>query len=381
MINKTLIDTELAQLVGYRNENEHTLDVALNVAISGLFVNDLTGISLQAIESAGFLKSDLTPESTVSEYLEKIYNAELNGVLNEFLFKSQTLLRNKAIKSQGFENKFRNTEVSEQDNGRFVGFLMSLANGYNLISTIKRISLQLLEVQNIKIYLYDLLKQEAINIFDFDFTTAKDVQSKLTDFLLEYQDENSRSKDFLLGYYEFDSSNPLPEHQLNESNKSYQCKELTEGACSETFMSKSITIPNDYLNFNAVSGNYDLPIEAIENCDDNDYINFDFYKTTECDYTDIIIENKLEFAQVLQYQLAKRIISDCLFSNEFNTITESNRSNWNNLILHFNNLLNGYEFTDEFGNSGRKKGMIKELVESFEGIDINCFPKRRKIRL
>jgi len=101
----------------------------------------------------------------------------------------------------------------------------------------------------------------------------------------------------------------------------------------------------------------------------------------DCDMTDIIIANKMLFAEALQYMLALRIISDCYYSKEFNSITESNRKSWQSLIIHFNNLLNGYEFVDGQGNSGRKAGLIEEIVTMLEGIDYQCFTRRRVMKL
>jgi len=375
MIDFTQIITQFLELVGYRNENEITLSTSQNKSDSGLFVNDLAGISLQAIDKAGFLKSDLTPEETVTEYLEKIYNAELQVILNDFIFKSENLLKTKSLKFQSFANEFNYTKETSQGDGRFIGFKLYLKNGYNLIAKIKSIVIQLLESQTVKIYLYDLLKQAPISTFDFNFVSEKDAQVQaVTNWILKYQDEISREKNYLIGFYEYDPAMPLPNHQLNSTNKAYSfdfCNYI------EDFEIKSIIIPNNKLNYNSVSGVYDLPINAYDSMQIQNYAMLDFNVSIECDYTDILIENKLKFGQALQYNLARRIITDCLFSNEFNSITEQNQKNWNNLILHFNNLLNGYEFIDAQGNSGRKSGILKDLVKSFEGIDKNCFPRRR----
>jgi len=378
MINRTQIHTEFSELVGFRNENEITLTPSLNNSISGLYVNDLGGISLQDIHSAGFLKADLTHEETVSEYLEKIYNAEIDKMLLNFLAKKDKVLLLKNL-AKNFDLINKSAYDFAEQTGDFVGFMFDFENSQTLVATIEAISLQVSEVQTVKLYLYETNQTAPIKTFDYVVSQPYDkILQEVTDWTIKYQDDNGSGLVFMLGYYEFDPDNILINHQLNETNKAYNIDfEFPQNQKDVLF--SPIKIAKENWNFNTATGLYDLPkldIVIMHNSRGlNARVSFD------CDYTDLIIRYKSRFAEMLQIQLAKRIIEDCNFTNEFNHITESNRQNWASAILYYNNLLNGYEFTDEQGNSGRGRGIIDEVIISFEGIDKVCFPKRRNFVL
>ena len=372
MLDFTQILSEFHNLVGYKNENEIILTPDLNQSDSGLFVNDIAGVDLLSIQKSAFLKSDLTPEKTVSDYLSDIYNTEVIALLLQFIREKENYLKNslfpareKIVEKSASQDKLAQSE-------RFVGFYIYLSKSHNLLTKILRLSLQLTESQTIRVYLYDLNKKQPIKTQDIDITHPFDrIYHDLTDFILNY----NGSGEYLIGYYEYQSDNPQA-YQLHQNNNSYKIDKVSAKSIKKLVNIAPISIDKSYLD----TTNFTLPdtagISPILYS-----AGLDLEIEIDCDYTDLIINNKMKFAEALQIQLAKRIIGDCLYTKEFNTVTESNRSRWQSMILYFNNRLNGYEFQDEHGNSGRKEGLIKELIKSFEGIDNVCFPKLRTIKL
>ena len=167
---------------------------------------------------------------------------------------------------------------------------------------------------------------------------------------------------------------------MNENTQAYSIDNNIEITAKEKLNYVPIYVIKDNLIFDVGIGDFIAPtFDDIEIATESAGI--DVNVRLECDYTDIFINYKEDFAELLQLFLARRIIVDCLYSNEFNTITESNRKNWTNLNIYFSNLIDGYEFTDEKGNYSTKSGVITNIFKQFEGIDEVCFPKLRKIVL
>lgn len=359
MLDFTQINSAFAELVGYNEENEITLDASLKNSDSGLKVNSLPGVDLISIQKSLFLKSDLTREKTVSEYLTGIYNPTIQSMLMQFIAKTQTYLMESAVKYQSYIESFSRAYDLAENSGYFVGYILNLRNGFNLFAQIEAISLKLKEAQNITVYLFDTAKKTAISSFELNYTDAESVQSfDLTDWILQFKDDLNQDKLYMIGFFESD---------LTATNKFYI--QYSDNLTVNELNYVPIGIKSDYLD------SYNLP--AYEYAEINAYSYFTVKVKIECDYTELLVNNKLKFAELLQISLAKQIISDCLSSKEFNDITESNNKNWQNMLLHFNNLINGYAFTDSYGNSGRKAGLNEEIIQQFEGIDKNCFPKRR----
>lgn len=367
------IKTQFAELVGFHEENEISLSANLQTSNSGLYVNDLQGVDLISIEKAGFLKSDLTPENTVSEYLTKIYNDEVQKLTQKFIDKAQIYFQHSEILSDFDLQKQISQNLVEQE-GNFNAYILSLRNGFNLVGIIESLSLQINEAQTVKLFLYETSQKTAIATFDLivdeDYSV---IMRDVSDFIIKYRNENKTNLIFLLGYYECDSNNIQP-IQLDATTKIYECENHYSG--SNDFLDfQSISIPNENLKWNGTT--YDLP--NLDSYNVTNGMGLNARVSLQCDFTSIIIKYKNYFAEALQNQLALRIITDCNFSKEFNAITESNRKNWSNLILYFKNELYGYEFTDADGIPKFQKGILNGIIKRFEGIDKVCFPRMRNL--
>jgi hypothetical protein len=348
-------------------------DQLLVTSDSGLFVNDISGVDLVAVKKCIHINDDLTPSQTVTEYLESIFNPEVINLTNKFLQKSKTLLKNKELhKSQTTFNQI--SEDTEAQNGNFRGFLIQLDDSNTVINTIKNAIFQLTETDNFDIFIYDLTKKVALQTINVTYSTATDVLVKtLSDYVL--QNTNSQtSKQFLIGVYEH-NADIVSTSQLSATNEWYQYDFFE----SDYFNMIPIKIAKEYHNYNSISGTYDLP--NINQICETSYSVFNLELTKESDYTNLIVKFKNNFAEALQYQLALRIISDCINTKNFNQVTESQINNWKGLQIFLDNKLNGYDFKDDKGNSGHFQGIIEQLIYDFEGLDNYVYRRRNLLSI
>jgi hypothetical protein len=299
---------------------------------------------------------------SVKTYLSNIYDSEVKKLIENFILESQ-----KTLKTQKLYNNFdlfniQNYNELEQ-NGSFVGVMFYFDEAKNVILELERVSLQISEPQTIKLYLFDCSKKTAIATFDIDvLADFNKVNLLLSNFIMKYQDENESGKTYICGYFQNDLTRTTKIYEL-ETNRTVDYVHFTP-----------ISIDSEHLD------GVNLP-KLTNICFENRSYGLDFRVSFDVDYTDLILKYYDKFANVLQFQIAKRILEDCLSSNEFNSITESNRNVWTNQILLLNNYLNGYSFQNENIKQGKSIGLMEKLVEQFEGLDDVLFPVRRKMVL
>jgi hypothetical protein len=345
---------------------------------SGLYVNDLP-IKLEDINKSLFITSGLVPEKTITQYISDIYNVEVQNVVNRFIRKSKEQLKNKEILKNFDTIRTQDYDLKSQG-ANFVGYIIKLKDSITINCIIEALQLQLKEADSVKIYLYRLDKQVAIKTYDFVYSTAKDSQLQaMTDWILEYKDETTSSITYLLGYYEYNSSNPLAS-QLSATNENFEYNDdffWMQKHLSNYLYISPIKLPSTCHNYNAISGVYDLPTNIY------DYLDFESNSTSlhlrlklVSDYTDLIVNHSDYFAELLQYVLALRITNDCISTKTFNQVTETQLQNWKNLALMLENKINGYNFTDANGNKGHYMGLLEQLIADFEGSDEFIFKKR-----
>jgi hypothetical protein len=376
MINQTAILTSFNQLVGYKDQQGQTLSAGLKVSNSGLYVNDLSGVDLESVNKSIFIKTDLTQEKTVSTYLSDIYNAEVIKLVNKVIHKSKNLLHNKEV------FKFIDTvqDVYYQEaaqKGDFVGYLIELNNSITINCAISQLQLQLKLADNVRIYLYELSKKTAIATYDFDYNTTFDKLSKdVSTFILEYQNEYGSGLTYLIGFYEYNSVNPQAV-QLSQNNAIYEYRTNILPKIKDFAYIIPVRIDKQYHNY---STDYQCPTITENNLcfnHSNSYIgSLGLRLSLVSDYSDIVIKYVSYFAEALQYSLALRIINDCIFTKNFNQVTESQINNWKNIAIFLENKLNGYDFTTSEGR-GHYNGLIETLIQDLEGVDSMVFKQRK----
>jgi hypothetical protein len=340
-------------------------------SLSGFYVNDIPGVDLISVEKAIALNpTTLIKTESIAEYLARIYETETKVLINKFIQKAKTILGTKELLYNSDLSK--NYEYSEKDqDGSFNGYLIQMNESYSIKGIIENIQIQLKESDSFRIYLYKLTQKAPIKTFDFSYTTGFNKQIEaVTDWILEYMNSEESNLTYLIGFYEYDSSNPQSV-QLSETNKLFQYN--TENYYCEYFQYEFIKINNDNLNWNG--SEYDLPADIDSfNCILQP-ATMNLRMKVNIDSTDIIIDNKINFAEALQYQIGKRIVTDALNTKNFNGVTES-QNDWENLAMFFEQKLNGYNLTNTNGLNIPIIGLINQIVYDFEKLDEGLFKQQ-----
>ena len=370
MINIQKIQTAFNQYVGYKEEQDITLDTNLQVSNSGFYVNDIPGVDLQSIDKSQWIKDDLT-HKTVSDYLEGIYNSTLLDMVYNFINQLQAKYVNTELKSEKYIMNNAPTKKGTQKE-RFVGYYIKLKDSSTLRMVLKSIALQCDTAQIVRIFLYEMNTRQPL--FEHDLVIAEDKARNyeaLTDKILTFKTDNSSGNTYLLGFYENVSDNPQS-WQLDIDSEVY-IVEQNITVKSEFATIIPISIDKSFFDWNGTT--YLLPTsytdEITNNYDNLEGLSFSY--KIDCDYTDMIIDNMELFAKILQYELGKRIINDSLNSKVFNQITESNRTEWAGLLISFDNTLSGYSYKDSKDKELYNKGLYAILIENFKNIDCECF--------
>jgi len=346
-------------------------DLQLVTSESGCKVNNLA-ISLKDVESCIPI-DNVTNELTesVTDFLLRNYNSFLHNFLNNFINKSKLLCDSKSlVQNSNVINTYNYTLKSQV--GDFVGYLIALQNSNNLQMIIDLLQIQLNEQDTFTIFLYDIDKSTAIATFEFNCAASYDKISKqVTDFIMFANDNESSNKTYLIGFYEYNSENPQS-LQLNSTNQLFEYYYFDIAFKPQYSAIIPIRIAKEHHNFDGTT--YKLPTKAIDNYNvANPCFNLKF--RVEPDYTNIIINNYLLFANCFNYHFNVELLNYCINSERFNQITESKSDNqWNDFKNEYERKLNGFEMTN--GSAVIKNvGILDELVYSFQNIDNMLFKR------
>ncbi len=327
------------------------IDITFIYNFSDYYVNDIPGVDLVSIEKMLKLNETLISYETIYEYFCRIYDVEILRAIDEFLFY--------------FNNRFKRTNTTtSKDFGKFSSQSEILSNNFygilidpqNSIYNVNRIFLKSTKSQTLRLYLYDVLSTIPLEYVDIELEANK-ASIASVDWLIQERNSENISTNYILGFFLRTEENP-DEKKLDPENELYPV------FCSTPEIS-------------AIYLNNELSLEDL-NYIENSFFNISY--NYDCDYTDILIENKLILANYIAYKIALRVIEDALSSKEFNNITESNRKVWQNMILNFRNIIYGYNFENEKG-TGRQPGLLEELFIAFQGKNENLFPKIKKMTI
>jgi len=348
-------------------------DVTLTYSSSGIYVNDIAGVSLQSIESGISRKNNLSLDISLISYLTEIYENSVKKVLNELITKAGQVFMTKRLEKTYDVFSNSPSKSIEQIGGAFVGILFKINNSDNLQIELQKLSIQfenLVDEQTLTFYLFSTEKKAALQTFDVTISeNYNKIFNDIENAIFKYKTENSSHGVYILGYFEHNVEAPSVT-QLAEGIKPLAIEPNENFMIGSHFQIVPIFVENKY-----ISG------ETIDFTEfEIDYYSrgIDCRIAVSVDYTDFFVRNSLLIVDLLQYEIAKKILEDGQNSNEFNAITESNRKSWRERLLFINNLLNGYEFDDGQGNNGHKKGMYQEVLEKLEGCDNSIFVKRMK---
>ena len=364
-------------MVGWRQSADPaniTLTTANLQATSGYLVDDLPGIDFNLIEPTTYLPD-------INNYLENVEATEIISLVDKVLQRSKQITGVKELLANfdpiAGRASFQDTLIQ---NERFVGFLIMPRRSNNLAAEITYLGMQLdtIQADAVRIYLYETSQKDAIATFDYTNTDTFSLEwQAVTDFIINYQGlTGGTAQQYLLGYYEPDTSNPQTQ-QLEGLALTYDLCEGCPGNDAErrklyqNFIGIApIEIPNNRLNWNGAE--YELPdtdsLESLTTVKTNGlYLKLNI----KCDVTNILCANISMFAHALQLAMGVRILGDSMSSTKHNAVRDSSRNvgQMKDWMLKYNADLNGYQ-----SENGWVKGIIDHIVIDFSNLDRFCLP-------
>jgi hypothetical protein len=375
MFNKTKILTAATSLVGVRadaNAIYTGLSAALKASNSGLYVNDLPGVTNEIIAAA--LSNDATDAST---YLTNVFQSEVLTLVSQFIESNKQrsgvkeLLSNQPVVSG--VAKFTDKIIQ---NARFVGYLIKPHQSNNIQITITQLGFQANATQatNLKIYLYETSQKEALATFDFDINKEDSlVWRDVTTFIVNYlSTTGGTGQMFYLGYYEKDPNNSQAfqlQGQALRMDFDCGCSGSPKLMWSKYMGIYPIEINNSDLNWDSTKYTIPTPDDIWSNITTNTY-GLLLKVNVKCDITDLIVSNISMFAKPLQHAISVKILLDAFSTTRINVIADSKREQSRDFAMHYKNILNGYTTQDGV----KVKGLLELLTVDFSGIDKICAP-------
>jgi hypothetical protein len=354
-------------LVGWRNSDNSCYDTIpsgnpLRRSDSGLVFNDLD--ELVSIETVSAIKGEKT---TLVNYLTRITNDSILKLINSFMLQmsvqnnGKTLLENKTIL-----NGVASVAQKINKRGRFVGYEFRLKSFNNLAVLMRRLSMQVDTVQPapLAIFVYEAGSYEPVTTQEITPNVANSAQwFDLTDLILSYNGTNG-GRVYYIGYYEDD----LTGNALRKDFYEYGCNCAADPYpyYSPYMHIRSFSLPADFIDADRKLFN----IERLEYESQNWGLNFE--PLVYCDLSTILCQNKLLFAQALQYMVGARVMQGIISTNEINLITERSKADAYALMKEYQARLVG----GKDANGNYYGGEMKKLNIDFSGLDKVCLPNK-----
>lgn len=342
----------------------------LQASSSGYYINDLPMVNFEVIQAC------LSKNETLKSYLNKVVEYATINVVDRFVNKVKSTLNSKELLSnQSVTTGAGSFNKLETQNARFVGYLITPIDSNNLKIQIQTIGMQCEAAQsNFKLFLYVTSQEEPLLEIPFDITKVKSlVWQTVTDAIIRYSgDDFGTGQHFILGYYEVDPNNP---QVFQLQNRALQhdfdcgCSNSVRPIYSKYAAIDPIEINNDELNWNAVTGTYDIPlVEDFTNYISNLTYGLQFKINVTCDITSVLVSNIGMFSEAIQHAIAVKLLYDCYSSVDINSIAEGKRLQIKNFAMKYDGILNGYVTPENI----RIKGLLEHLSIDFSDLDGYC---------
>lgn len=374
MFDINTIKEELKNLVGFRAEEGIPLSSDLTPSDSTLFVNDHHPLlRLSTLDAVRPKDMDL------NHFLTSVRDAAITKMINDVYTKKQmgeTVKEN--LKSSPLFDSASSIRNLETPRGRFVGFVLRLNRSRNLKTTLKKVSLQLLEAQTLTLHVKHSSQLDAsIDTIDLNYTKEKSTQWFDLNWTIKYFDENTDAGGaYYVGYYEDD---------LTPSNRAiYKEHDLSKrpcGGCSRWNLSYYQTW-SSYLGVNAFyvpsqkidDGTGAFDVKDVEFVSRNFGLNLDV--EFRCDITDFLIQN----TRAMVYPLLDRIAIDLLRYVEMsptrnNKVTDEMAKE---SYVAINGVVSENNFIKARGLQHDYEDKIKGLAFEYSRLDPVCLPCDRK---
>lgn len=255
----------------------------------------------------------------------------------------------------------RGTTETILKRNRFVGFKVVVLRP-NMKFQLHRIALQLSEVQDLNIYVYQANNPNPISITEVSYTNAFKMQEfEIGDIVFE---SDIIGNEFIVGYYEEDLVGYAIKRDIDLMKPTIGCCNNLSYSYFQKFSNyvdiKPFYVEEDNLDGTDLSWTNNDEIVINGN---NFGINFNF--TVKCDVTDLLIQQKDLFRNAVQQMLVVSILKDLINSNRMNGVADNVRG----LVLA-NGTIQGFIKTEEDRLTKRLESVSIDLTS----LDSVCMP-------
>lgn len=389
MFNKERILECGESLVGFREDNNEIYEELsgpsapgpLQVSNSGIYINDLPGVSFELI--AAMLPKDTTAEA----YLTAVYESELLNLVNQFINRSKQNYQSKELLArQNIISGVASMKNKVTQNERFVGYWFRPHTSNYMKTQIIQLGMQATEEQGVlKIFLYETSQLEPLKEFEFAITKKYSlIWEEVTDWILAYENRTGGTgQEYLIGYYENMIDNEqewMLQGQALYMEFDCGCSGSPKELWDKYLGILPIEINKENLNWDETTETFNIP--QVDNL--RDFVTSQTYGLQAkinviCDITDVLCQNIGIFARALQHAIACRILYDAYGTNRINSISDSQKERVKQFAVKYDGILNGY--TTPAPDSIRIKGLIDTLTVDFSALDKYCLPCKQGITI
>ena len=368
MYNVSEIKTELIGLVGW-NQNEYSTGFQLTdltSSLSGLYFNEVHPVlTIENLASVCpefdqmNLADDIAINNAFTAWLKKKTEAGIvNGleawnVEKSALGTSKNLLTNTDLFST--TGNFTDYETST---GKIVGFEISPSRSKSLVVKVSKLKLQFDTNQTIDIHLFKSGMKTPVATESVVYTGSGSVQSVSVDWSLYGEGSYFIAYDqqLISGY----AVNGVRDYNYaNSGQTSFPSGRHFKAVAFNAGVADASELWDLKENQYTVSTNYGLNVSL----------------SVECDYTSFLVEQKLQFKNVIRYSVA----IDLMRTIAFNPDSRINRNEANftrsEILYEINGDTQGRNSSTVFG---RLQQAIQAIQFDSSGIDSICLPCRKK---
>ena len=369
MINVADILSTYQGLVGFKNSaNSDIVPIpSSNFLVdsdSGLYVNDISGIDFALIEA--ILNQDY---SSYVNYLTDVYNQTTINVITKFW----NDYKQKQGAKELIENRVLVQEMNCYDDKKSLdnfayGFKLKPYNSNNIRLEATKFSLHSDTDATFTLYVYDTTKKAPIETKSITVTAKTAVSVDLTKSFIYCQNNGIGTSELLILIYGYNSADYKASKQLPQNFYGYSQPFKNE---SKYIGISNVVFDTSAWNYNASTEVYDLPdlTKIATSCET---WGMNIRLIAQCDYTQLLIDNKMLFAPIVQKAIAIRLFLDGYATTEFNAVTESRRGVWKEMAIKLEAELYGY--TDEKMHT--VPGYFQQVSLDLSNIDKICLPCR-----
>ena len=359
MYKKSTIISALSGLAGWKSSTDSNYDDVPYTA-ADYYVNDLPGVTIGLLGSA-------TGDQNVSDYLTSVHRSESLRVIDAFVAKQKINLSTKELLSNiTLIQDYTTLEYKISRSSRFVGYAITPRESMSIASKITQAGFMSPVAQTFDLYLFDTSQKSAIETISIAITEVDSMQWFDLGWDISFDgDTGSAGQRFLVGYFEDDLS-----AELYDENWTGRCANTASRIFGHYMGVTPVRFPSGTLD-GIFRPNLKYLVSSM-NCRDS---GFNLRFNAKCDITRVLVDNIDMFAQALQYQIAIRVLKDCLSNYELNPITSAinNQTRWKELLTEYEGKLNG----GVLEGGGYIRGIIDHLSIDFSNLDAVCFKNVR----